>query len=109
MELWGSGEVYREFLYVDDMADACVFLMKNYNYENIGEFINIGTGKDITIKELAQMIKEEIDFQGNIKWDKSKPDGTPRKLLDVSKLNSLGWQSSISLEKGIKSTYNKYL
>ena len=108
VELWGTGEVYREFLYVDDMADACVYLMKNYNHEDIGEFVNIGTGKDITIKKLAELIKEEVGFKGNIKWDTSKPDGTPRKLLNISKLKNLDWQPNIPLKEGLKTTYSIY-
>ena len=107
--LWGSGEVYREFLYVEDLADACVFLMENYNYKDIGEFVNIGTGEDIKIKDLAKLIKDIIGFDGEIKHDLSKPDGTPRKLLDVSKIRSLGWQAKTSLTNGIKKTYNWYL
>lgn len=104
--LWGTGSPFREFLYVDELADACLFLMKNYNNP---EIINIGTGKDITIKDLAELVKRTIGFNGEIIWDSSKPDGTPRKLMDVSKLNSLGWKSSLSLEDGIKNTYNWYL
>ena len=107
--LWGSGEVYREFLYVEDLADACVFLMENYNYKDIGEFVNIGTGEDIKIKDLAKLIKDIIGFDGEIKHDLSKPDGTPRKLLDVSRIRSLGWQAKTSLTNGIKKTYNWYL
>ncbi len=104
--LWGSGSPFREFLYVDELADACLFLMKNYNNP---EIINIGTGKDITIKDLAELVKRTIGYNGEIIWDSSKPDGTPRKLMDVSKLNSLGWKSTLSLEDGIKNTYNWFL
>lgn len=104
--LWGTGAPFREFLYVDELADACVFLMQNYNEP---EIVNIGTGNDITIKDLAEKVKNIIGFKGEITWDESKPDGTPRKLLDVSKLNSLGWKSSVSLDEGIKLTYNWYL
>jgi len=100
--LWGTGEVYREFLYVDDLADACVFLMENYNDS---EIVNIGCGKDNTIKELALLIKNVVGFSGEIVWDTSKPNGTPRKLLDVSKLTSLGWEPSMPLEEGIAKTY----
>ena len=107
--LWGSGEVYREFLYVDDLADACVFLIENYDYKNIGEFVNIGTGEDIKIKDLAKLIRDIIGFDGEIKHDLSKPDGTPRKLLDVSRIRSLGWQAKTSLTNGIKKTYSWYL
>ena len=104
--LWGTGSPYREFLFVDDLADACVFLMNNYNDESI---INVGTGNDITIKDLAIMIKRIVGYEGAIAWDTTKPDGTPRKLLDVSKINSLGWNPSTSLEKGINLTYQWYL
>jgi len=100
--LWGNGEVYREFLHVDDMADACVFLMNTYDKS---EIINIGCGKDITIKALAELIKQTIGYKGKITWDTSKPNGTPRKVLDVSKLTDLGWKPSISLDKGIQNTY----
>ncbi len=101
--LWGSGKVYREFLYVDDMADACVFLMREYNSS---EIINIGSGKDIRISELAQIIKKIIEYKGKIVWDITKPDGTPKKQLDVSKLQKLGWKPRVSLENGIKLEYD---
>jgi GDP-L-fucose synthase len=104
--LWGSGNVYREFLFVDDLADACEFLMQNYDS---GEIINIGTGRDIRITELAELVREITGFRGEIRWDTSKPDGTPKKLLDVSKLNSLGWSASTSLREGIKKTYDWYI
>lgn len=107
--IWGSGEVYREFLYVDDLADACIFLMENYNYKDIGEFVNIGTGEDTKIKDLAEMIKEIVGFDGEIKYDLSKPDGTPRKLLDVSRIKTLGWERKVSLEEGIRMTYEWYV
>lgn len=103
--IWGSGKAKREFLHVDDLASASIFLMKKYD-DN--EIINVGTGEDISIKELVKTIKEIVDFKGKILWDKSKPDGTPRKLLDVKKLSSLGWSYKISLRDGIKSTYNWY-
>ena len=103
--VWGTGAPKREFLYVDDLADACVFLMNNYDNS---EIINIGTGEDISIKELAEMIKEIIGFTGEIAWDASKPDGTPRKLLDVSRLHNLGWKHQINLPDGILSTYEFY-
>ncbi len=103
--LWGTGEPYREFLYVDDLADACLFLMKRYDYRDIGEFINIGTGEDIRIKDLAELIKKITGFSGTIKHDTSKPDGTPRKLLDVTRISSLGWKPKIDLEDGIRRTY----
>ena len=104
--LWGTGSPYREFLHVDDLADACVFLMNNYDGS---EIVNIGTGEDLTIKELAEMIKEIVGYEGSIIWDTTKPDGTPKKLLDVSKLKSLGWLPKISLKEGIKTTYEWYV
>jgi len=100
--LWGSGSPQREFLFVDDLADACVFAMKNYNDE---QFLNVGTGKDLSIRDLASMIAEETGYAGRIVWDTSMPDGTPRKLLDVSRINSLGWQATTSLRAGIRLTY----
>jgi GDP-L-fucose synthase len=102
VDLWGSGSPMREFLYIDDLAEALVFLMNNYDEPSI---INVGTGKDITIKELAEIIKKVVGYEGEIIWDASKPDGTPRKLLDVSKINKLGWTAKINLEDGIKKTY----
>ncbi|MCD4694384.1 GDP-L-fucose synthase [bacterium] len=104
--IWGSGKPKREFLYVDDLADACIFLMNNYNKN---EPINIGFGKDMTIKDLAKIIKEDIKYNGDIKWDKTKPDGTPIKKLNLKKLYSLGWKPKISLKKGIKKTIEWYL
>lgn len=100
--VWGTGEVRREFLHVDDLADAVVFLMKIYDDS---EIINIGTGEDISIRDLAMLIKEIVWFEGNIVYDRSKPDGTPRKLLDVSRLTALGWTAKIGLKEGIKKTY----
>lgn len=107
--LWGTGEVYREFLYVDDLADACVFLMDNCNYKDIGEIINVGTGQDIKLKDLAFEIKDVVGFEGDIVHDTSKPDGTPRKLLDVSRMTKLGWKPSVSLREGIVASYKWYL
>jgi GDP-L-fucose synthase len=107
--LWGSGEPYREFLYADDLADAFVFLMENYDYSDIGEFINIGTGEDIKIKDLAKCIEEIIGFDGEIRHDMSKPDGTPKKLLDISRMKALGWEPKTSLEKGIRKSYEWYV
>jgi GDP-L-fucose synthase len=103
--LWGSGSPLREFLHADDLASACLFLLENYDDEIA---INVGTGKDISIKELAELIKGIVGFEGKIDWDSSKPDGTPRKLLDISRIAVLGWKPSISLEKGIRSTYDWY-
>jgi len=100
--IWGTGKPRREFLHVDDLADSLLFLMNNYNGD---QFVNVGVGKDISILELAQLIKDIVGFEGEIVNDLSKPDGTHRKLLDVTKLNDLGWEAQISLEKGIKETY----
>jgi GDP-L-fucose synthase len=105
VELWGTGSPMREFLHADDLAEACVFLMENYNDSTL---VNIGTGVDVTIKELAETIKEEVGFEGNIKWNTDKPDGTPRKLMDVSKLHDLGWKHTIELKEGIKLVYAEY-
>ena len=113
--VWGSGKVMREFLHVDDMASACVFIMNldRAALEEVTEpmmsHINIGTGEDCTIGELADLIKQVVDFPGKLTFDATKPDGTPRKLLDVSKLHSLGWKHSISLEEGLRDTYQWYL
>jgi GDP-L-fucose synthase len=101
--VWGSGTPMREFLFVDDLAEACLFLMQNYNDV---EFVNIGTGIDITIKDLAETIRSIVGFTGNLVFDSSKPDGTPRKLLDVSKINNSGWKHTVSLEEGIQKTLN---
>lgn len=106
--LWGTGEVYREFLYSEDLADACVFLMESWDAGDIGEIINIGTGVDIKLKELASQIKEIVGFEGDIYYDRSKPDGTPRKVVDVSRLNALGWKPKVQLRDGIRSVYSAY-
>ncbi|MCK5003465.1 MAG: GDP-L-fucose synthase, partial [Candidatus Aminicenantes bacterium] len=108
IKLWGSGEPKREFLHVDDLAEAVIFLMNNYDYSEIGEVINIGSGKDISIKELAEIVKVVTGFKGFLKWDNSKPDGTPRKLLNVNKIKRLGWQFRISLLEGLGRTYKEY-
>jgi GDP-L-fucose synthase len=107
--LWGSGKPYREFLYVDDLADACIFLMDKYDFNDIGEFINIGTGKDVTIRELAELVKRIVGYEGDIRHDLTKPDGTPKKLLDVSRLQSLGWNAKTNLEEGIRRTYEFFV
>jgi GDP-L-fucose synthase len=104
VELWGSGKPMREFLHVDDLADACYFLMNTYNEPG---FINIGCGEDTTILDLALLIKKIVGFDGELKFDSSKPDGTPRKLMNVGKINALGWNYSIPLEKGIESVYKQ--
>jgi GDP-L-fucose synthase len=100
--IWGTGKPYREFMHSDDLADACVFLMENYNVKDLGEIINIGTGKDLTIQELAEMIQRNVCYTGVLEFDPSKPDGTPRKLLDISRLHALGWKEKIGLEEGIR-------
>jgi GDP-L-fucose synthase len=105
VELWGSGTPMREFLHADDLADACVFLMQNYNEASL---VNIGTGIDVTIKELAETIQAEVGYAGNISWNTDKPDGTPRKLMDVSKINNLGWKHRINLKEGIALVYSEY-
>jgi len=105
VEIWGTGTPKREFLYVDDLADACIFLMNNYDSS---EILNIGVGEDISIRELAELIKNIVEFKGDIVFDSSKPDGTPRKLLDVSRLASVGWKAKTSLKDGIKTTYKFY-
>jgi len=104
--VWGTGEALREFLYVDDLADALIFLMQNYNDS---EFINVGTGEEISIKGLAHTIQAIVGYEGEIVFDPSKPDGTPRKLLDISRFESLGWQAQVNLKEGIEKTYAWYL
>jgi GDP-L-fucose synthase len=121
LELWGSGNPLREFLWSDDMADACVFLLENRDFKDLTNgleisarnqirncHINIGTGKEITIRDLAFLIKEIVGFKGEVDFDKSKPDGTPRKLLNISKLQSLGWVSKMDLQQGIREVYKNY-
>ncbi len=104
--VWGSGTPLREFLFADDLAEACVFLMKNYNEK---QFINIGTGEDLSIKELAVLVSKAVGFEGQLVFDTSKPDGTPRKLMDVTKLHKLGWKHHTTLEEGIKSAYMDFI
>jgi GDP-L-fucose synthase len=106
MTLWGSGAPMREFLHADDLAEACVYLMETYSD---AELVNIGTGIDVTIKELAETVKEIVGFTGDIQWDRTRPDGTPRKLMDVSKLHSLGWKHKIELKEGISLAYQDFL
>jgi len=106
VEIWGTGSAYREFLHVDDLADACLFLMDNYSES---EHINVGTGKDSSIADLAERIRDLVHPEATISFDTSKPDGMPRKVLDVSKLKNLGWESKISLNEGLASTYDWYL
>ncbi|WP_214754749.1 GDP-L-fucose synthase [Exiguobacterium sp. s16] len=106
VEIWGTGTPKREFLYSDDLADACLFLMKHYNDD---EIVNIGVGKDVTIRELAETIKDVVGFDGELTFDTSKPDGTPRKLVDTSKINGLGWSANIELRDGVQRAYDWYL
>ena len=114
--LWGSGNPLREFLHVDDLADACVYLSK-FEDDNLRDFfdvnntplINIGCGEDLTIKKTAEMIAEVVGYKGAVRWDTNKPDGTPQKLLDISKIRRLGWEPTIDLRNGIKSVYKWYL
>ena len=105
VEVWGTGSPMREFLHVNDLADACYFLLQNYNDEL---FVNIGTGEDLSIKALAEMIKDIVGFTGELKWNTEKPDGTPRKLMDVSRLQNLGWKHKIGLREGITSVYAEF-
>jgi GDP-L-fucose synthase len=106
MTLWGSGSPMREFLHADDLAEACVYLMETYSDS---ELVNIGTGIDVTIKELAETVKGIVGFEGSIQWDTNRPDGTPRKLMDVSKLHGLGWKHKIELKEGIALAYQDFL
>jgi GDP-L-fucose synthase len=103
--VWGSGKPRREFLYVDDLADACIYLMQNYSDEGL---VNIGWGHDVTIRELAQLVQQKVRYPGALRFDESKPDGAPRKLLDVSKMNALGWRARIDLEEGLERTLRWY-
>lgn len=107
---WGTGTPLREFLYADDLAEACVYLMENYSAEQLGnETVNIGSGKEVSIKELTEAVAEVIGYEGKIEWDTTRPDGTPRKLLDISKLTSLGWSASTELKSGIALAYKDFL
>ena len=105
VKLWGDGSAMREFLHVDDLAEACYVCMQNYDES---EHINVGTGEDVTIKELAETISNVVDFPGDIEWDTTKPNGTPRKVLNINKVKELGWEAKITLRQGIKSTYEWY-
>jgi len=106
VELWGTGSPLREFLHADDLADACYFLMQNYDEPG---FLNVGVGSDVTIKSLAELIQNVTGYEGEIRWNTDKPDGTPRKLMDVSKLHGLGWKHRVELEDGIRITYQDFL
>jgi len=114
LQLWGTGSIYREFMHVDDMASACVFILQKVSSPQLYDeykhtHINIGTGTDLTIKDVAMLIKKITGFRGNISWDASKPDGTPKKLLDISLLSKLGFKSLFPLEEGINSVYKHYI
>lgn len=109
VNVWGDGSPYRELMHSDDLADACVYLMQNKDYKQIGELVNITDGSDIQLKELIEMVKEIVGFDGEIFYDTTKPNGTPRKLMDATKIKSLGWTPKIKLEDGIKKAYNWYL
>ena len=104
--IWGTGSPLREFLHVDDLADACYFLMQHYNEK---EFVNVGTGTDLSIKALAEMVKDIVGFEGELVWNTSKPDGTPRKLMNVDKIESLGWKHQIDLRSGIEKVYSEFV
>jgi len=106
VEVWGTGSPRREFLHADDLADACFYLMQQYNDEL---FVNIGTGEDVTIRELAEMVKETVGFEGELRWNTEKPDGTPRKLMDVSRLHDMGWKHTTELKDGLERTYQDFL
>lgn len=106
VEVWGTGSPLREFLHVDDLADACYFLMLQYNEKS---FVNVGTGNDLSIKALAELVKNIVGFEGKLVWNSSKPDGTPRKLMNVARIESLGWKHQIGLEEGIKSVYQEFV
>jgi GDP-L-fucose synthase len=107
--LWGDGEPKREFLFVDDLADACLYFMNNYDAEDLGEFINVGTGNGIKIRELAEIVKDAVGYKGKIRWDKSKASGMPKKSLNVSKMGKFGWSPKTSLKKGINKAFRWYL
>lgn len=106
VEVWGTGSPRREFLHADDLADACFFLMEHYNDEL---FVNIGTGEDVTIRELAETVRETVGYEGELRWNTDKPDGTPRKLMDVSRLHAMGWKHKTDLKEGIEQTYQDFL
>ena len=106
--LWGTGEPYREFLHVDDLAAACMLLMERYSFSDMGELVNVGAGADLRIRDLAALVRRTVGFEGEIRFDPSKQDGTPRKLLDVSRIRALGWNAETPLEEGIRATYNWY-
>lgn len=106
VEVWGTGSPFREFMHADDLAEACVYLMNNYDGE---QFVNVGTGEEVTIKALAEMVKEVVGFDGELRWNTDKPDGTPRKLMDVSRLHDMGYHHNIGLREGLTATYQDFL
>ena len=106
VEIWGTGSPMREFLHADDLAEACIFLMNTYDGE---QFVNVGTGEDVTIKQLAELVQDVVGFTGELRWNTDKPDGTPRKLMDVSKLHGMGWKHRIELRQGLEHTYQDFL
>ncbi len=109
LTLWGSGAPLRELLYADDLAEACVYLMERYDAPAIGEFINLGTGEEMPIRDIAGLVRDVVGFEGDIRWDTSKPDGTPRKLADVTRANALGWKARTALKDGVRLAYKDYL
>jgi GDP-L-fucose synthase len=109
VELWGSGRPRREFLHSDDLAEACLFVMDYPDPGRLGHFVNVGTGQDLTIRELAELVGEIVGFRGELTFDATRPDGTPRKVLDVSRLESLGWRPRIPLREGIERTYRWFV
>lgn len=108
LTLWGSGSPFREFLHASDLADAVVMLIEKYDYNDIGEFVNIGSGSDISIRDLACIIKNVVGFNGMVFFDSTRPDGTPKKLLDVTRINNLGWKYATGLDEGLKGLYKWY-
>jgi len=106
--LWGTGTPRREFLHVDDLAAAAVLIMERCTWRDMGDFVNVGCGEDLPIRELAEKVRAAVGFTGEIRWDSDKPDGTPRKLLDVSRIRALGWAPSIGLDEGIARTVREY-
>ena len=112
VELWGSGSPKREFLHVDDMADGCLFLMEHFDFDAAKPddvFANLGTGVDLSIRELAELIQRVVGHEGKLEWNRDMPDGTPRKLMDVGRMKEMGWEAKIGLEEGVKRTYEWYL